>query len=174
MQRGRESRVDFHTVGDDELWDYREQLARLARHLCRDPDDAEDVAHDALVKAVEHLHGFRGEASVETWLHTITLNECRMLRRKKRSASLDQMGEDSLTDRTGENDPAEVAEEAALRVEVLHAISGLSERERCALLLREGSEMSMEEMAEAMDSSVPAVKSLLYRAREDLRARLTG
>lgn len=174
MRRRPESRVDFPCVGDEGLWSYREQLARLARHLCRDPDDAEDVAHDALVKAVEHLGGFRGEASVETWLHTITLNECRMLRRKKRSASLDQIGEDSLTDRSGETDPVEVAEEAALRIEVLEALGGLSERERCALLLREGNEMSMEELAEAMDTSVPAVKSLLYRAREDLRARLTG
>lgn len=174
MRDGSKSRVDFFGVADD-VWEYREQLAGLARHLCRDRDDAEDVAHDALVKAAQHIDNFRGEASVTTWLHTITLNECRMLRRKKRSASLDELADDeTLTDRTGETDPAEVAEEAALRVEVLEAISQLPDRERCALLLREGSEMSMEEMAEAMGATVPAVKSLLYRARSDLRARLTA
>lgn len=174
MQDEPQSRVDFFGVADD-VWKYREQLAGLARHLCRDRDDAEDVAHDALVKAVEHIDDFRGEASVTTWLHTITLNECRMLRRQKKSASLDELAEDeALTDRTSDTDPAEAAEEAALRVEVLEAISRLPERERCALLLREGSEMSMEEMAEAMGATVPAVKSLLYRARSDLRARLTS
>ena len=175
MPHDAESRVDSRGVADEEVWKYREQLASLARHLCRDPDDAEDVAHDALVKAARNIDGFRGEATVSTWLHTITLNECRMLRRRKRSASLDELSDtEALVDRSAEADPHEIAEEAELRMEVLEAIAELPDRERCALLLREGSELSMEEMATTMGSTVPAVKSLLYRARSDLRARLAG
>ncbi len=150
-----------------EVWDYRDQVARFARHLCRDPDDGEDVAHSALLKASEKIDGFRGDATVETWLHTITLNECRMLRRKRRPASLDQVGEPVDIDEA--NDPEFVAEEAELRLEVLQAIGRLNERERCALLLREGQELSMEELADHLELTVPAVKSLLYRARQSLR-----
>ena len=150
-----------------EVWDYRDQVARLARHLCRDPDDGEDVAHSALLKASERIDGFRGESTVETWLHTITLNECRMLRRKRRPASLHQVGEPVDIDEA--NDPEIVAEEAELRLEVLHALGRLNDRERCALLLREGQELSMEELAEHLELTVPAVKSLLYRARQSLR-----
>jgi RNA polymerase sigma-70 factor (ECF subfamily) len=154
-----------------EVWDYRDHVARLAQHLCRDPDDGEDVAHSALLKASERLEGFRGESTVETWLHTITLNECRMLRRKRRPASLDQVGE--TADIESANDPEFVAEEAELRLEVLEAIAQLNERERCVLLLREGQELSMAELAERLDLTVPAVKSLLYRARQSLRKAMT-
>ena len=150
-----------------EVWDYRDQVARLARHLCRDPDDGEDVAHSALLKASERIAGFRGESTVETWLHTITLNECRMLRRKRRPASLDQVGEPIDIDEL--HDPEYVAEEAELRLEVLQALAELSDKERCVLLLREGQELSMEELASHLDMSVPAVKSILYRARQSLR-----
>ena len=150
-----------------EVWEYRDQVARFAQYLCRDPDDGEDVAHSALLKASQRLEGFRGESTVETWLHTITLNECRMLRRKRRPASLDQVGEQPDIDEG--SDPELVAEEAELRLEVLEAIGELNERERCALLLREGQELSMEELADHLDLTVPAVKSLLYRARQSLR-----
>ena len=166
MRHSPKSRV-HSLLMTTEVWDYRDQVARLARHLCRDPDDGEDVAHSALLKASERIEGFRGEASVETWLHTITLNECRMLRRKRRPASLDQVGEPVDIDEA--NDPELVAEEAELRLEVLRAISQLSDRERCALLLREGQELSMEELADHLDLTIPAVKSLLYRARQSLR-----
>jgi RNA polymerase sigma-70 factor (ECF subfamily) len=154
-----------------EVWDYREQVAKLARHLCRDPDDGEDVAHSALLKASERIEGFRGEASVQTWLHTITLNECRMLRRKRRPSSLDEIGEPVDIDEG--NDPEFLAEEAELRLEVLRAIAGLNEKERCVLLLREGQELSMGEIAERADMTVPAVKSLLYRARQSLRKTMS-
>lgn len=170
MQHNGESRVHSSTM-TTEVWEYRDQVARFAQHLCRDPDDGEDVAHSALLKAMERIEGFRGESTVETWLHTITLNECRMLRRKRRPASLDQVGEPVDIDEA--NDPELVAEEAELRLEVLEAIAGLSERERCALLLREGQELSMEELADHLGVSVPAVKSLLYRARQSLRKAMT-
>jgi len=48
--------------------------------LCGHREDAEDVAQSSLVKAAEHIAAFRGEATVRTWLHRITTNECRMLR----------------------------------------------------------------------------------------------
>lgn len=159
-----------------ELWDYRADLERLAQYLCRHSQDAEDVAHDALLKAAEKLDGFRGEASVRTWLHTIATNECRMLRRRKTASSLDDIFERAAFDRleVAESvDPEEIALELETRHEVLEAIGELPDRYRCALLLKDGQDLSLEEVARVMETTVPSVKSLLYRARQALREELT-
>lgn len=155
------------------VWRYRADLERLAQYLCRHPQDAEDVAHNALLKATEKLDGFRGEASVRTWLHTITTNECRMLRRRHSPSSLDDMFETAATGELdlgdGSIDPEEIALELETRQEVLRAIGELPDRYRCALMLKDGRELSLAETARLMQTSVSAVKSILYRARAALR-----
>lgn len=150
-----------------DVWDYREELSRLARRLCRDEHDGEDVAHSALIKAAQRMDGFRGESTVSTWLHTITLNECRMLRRRRIPLPLSDVPDIAEVDTR--TDPEFVAEESELLHEVLVAVADLGEKERCVLLLREGQELSMVELSELMGISVPAVKSALYRARRSVR-----
>jgi RNA polymerase sigma-70 factor (ECF subfamily) len=166
-----------HVVEHNELWDYRADLEKLAQYLCRHSQDAEDVTHNALLKAAEKLDGFRGEASVRTWLHTIATNECRMLRRRKTPSSLDDMFERAAYDQLDLGgdpiDPEEMAMELETRREVLAAIGDLPDRYRCALLLKDGHDLSMEEVARLMDTTVPSVKSILYRARQALRDELT-
>ncbi len=163
-------------VEHDELWEYRADLERLAQYLCRHSQDAEDVTHDALLKAAEKLDGFRGEASVRTWLHTITTNECRMLRRRKSASSLDDLFESAVFEPVDvssvSTDPEEIAMELETRREVLDALEDLPDRYRCALLLKDGQDLPLEEVARVMDTSVSSVKSLLYRARLALRDQL--
>jgi RNA polymerase sigma-70 factor (ECF subfamily) len=164
-------------VEHDELWEYRADLERLAQYLCRHSQDAEDVTHNALLKASEKLEDFRGEASVRTWLHTIATNECRMLRRRQAPSSLDDMFDRAAYDilELGEDpiDPEEMAIELETRHEVLTAIGNLPDRYRCALLLKDGHELPMEEVARLMETTVSSVKSVLYRARQALRTELT-
>lgn len=149
-------------------------MERLARYLCRDPDDAEDVTHSALLKAAQKLDTFRGESSVRTWLHTITTNECRMLRRRKQPASLDGYFDAALEDglTTDEPDPEEVALELEARQEVLAGLEKLPADYRCALLLKDGQGLSVAEVAQMMDVSEASVRSTLYRARRMLRETL--
>jgi RNA polymerase sigma factor (sigma-70 family) len=111
------------------VWRYRDDVWRLARQLCRHREDAEDVAHSALLKAAEHLDGFRWEASLRTWLHRIATNECRMLRRRKVPLSLEALLEDAATAEhrppepaAGEPGPEEAAVEAETRRSVLAAL----------------------------------------------------
>jgi RNA polymerase sigma-70 factor (ECF subfamily) len=160
------------------IWDYRDDLVSLARYLCRNPSDAEDITHNALLKAADGLSGFRGEASVRTWLHRITTNECRALHRRRSASSLDELldrvveGEAAPPADDGPVDPEEMLLEIETRRELLDAFEGLPERYRCALLLKDGKGMRMEEMAERLETTVPGVKSLLYRAREELRRQM--
>ena len=157
-----------------DVWVYRDDLERLARYLCRDPDDAEDVTHSALLKAAQKLDTFRGESSVRTWLHTIATNECRMLRRRKQPTSLDGYFDTALEDGLSatEPDPEEVALELEARQEVLAGLEKLPADYRCALLLKDGQGLSVAEVARMMDVSDASLRSTLYRARRMLRETL--
>ena len=157
-----------------DVWVYRDDLERLARYLCRDPDDAEDVTHSALLKAAQKLDTFRGESSVRTWLHTIATNECRMLRRRKQPTSLDGYFDTALEDGLSatEPDPEEVALELEARQDGLAGLEKLPADYRCALLLKDGQGLSVAEVARMMDVSDASLRSTLYRARRMLRETL--
>ena len=155
--------------------------ARLASQLCRHRQDAEGVTHSALLKAAQHVDGFRWEASMRTWLHRIATNECQMLRRQKVPASLNQLLEDAAT-APGEPlqmpaagpAPEDAAVEAETRRRVVAALAGLPDRYRTAVLVKDGLALSAEGVAAAMGMSVPAVRSVLHRARSALRESLSA
>ena len=158
------------------VWSHAEDVARLARQLCQHREDAEDVAQTSLLKAAQHLDGFRGESSVRTWLHRITTNECRMIRRRLTARSLDAILESpnppECAVRTVSADPESLAEERELRRLVVSAISALPSRQRAAIILSAGAELSAEAVARTLGTSVSAVRSLLVRARRNVRAQV--
>lgn len=162
------------------MWGYADDLRRLAAHLCRHPEDAEDVAQSALMKAAQHLDGFRGEASVRTWLHTIATNECRMLRRRPPPRAFDEAFEAAVIPGSGGAAPVPVADPAALAVEaetrreVVDALTRLPEHYQRALVLKDGCGLRSSEVARLLETTVPAAKSILYRARRSLRDELSA
>ena len=162
----------------DAVWRYRADVWRLASQLCQHREDAEDVTHSALLKAAQHLDGFRWEASLRTWLHRIATNECRMLRRRKVPQSLDQLLEEAATApqpaelQASGLGPEEAAVEAETRGRVVTALAGLPDRYRTAVLLKDGLGLPAEAVAAAMGITVPAVRSVLHRARSELREKL--
>jgi RNA polymerase sigma-70 factor, ECF subfamily len=187
VRRAADRRRLPHTLGAVEqaggtaeaVWAYREDVWRLASQLCGHREDAEDVTQSALLKAAEHLDGFRWEASLRTWLHRIATNECRMLRRRKAPLSLDELLEQAATGgsappelRTHDRDPEEAAVEAETRRQVVAALAALPDRYRTAVLLKDGLGLPAEGVASAMGLSVPAARSVLHRARAALRANL--
>lgn len=160
----------------EEVWRYREEIFRLAQKLCRHREDAEDVAQATLLKAVQNLHEFRGEATLRTWLHRIATNECRMLRRRQTPLSLEQLleaaaGEEAQPLELPDDfpDPEEVVVEAEIRRRIVEALERLPDRYQTVLLLKEGEGMREADIAKAMGLSLPAVKALLHRARQALR-----
>jgi len=162
----------------DAVWDYATDLRQFASYLCRHAEDAEDVAQNTLMKAAQHIEGFRGEASVRTWLHTIATNECRMLRRRETTGVFDEALERvSSAGRPGiaANAPAgpeELALGAETRREVVAALTRLPEHYQRAVVLKDGCGLRSVEVARLLDTTVPAAKSILFRARRRLRAEL--
>jgi RNA polymerase sigma-70 factor, ECF subfamily len=159
---------------------YDRNVFRIAQHITHNREDAEDVVQDAFLKAYENLNQFQGQSKFYTWLVRIAVNEALMkLRRLKpgRTVSLDEdvkTEDDSLPREVADwsPNPEQQYTQAELREILSRTIQGLPTSFRTVFVLRDVEGLSTEETAEALDLSVPAVKSRLLRARLQLRERL--
>lgn len=160
---------------------YEGKIFRLAQHVTQNREDAEDVLQETFMKAYEHLDQFQGNSKFYTWIVRIAVNQALMkLRRRKtdKSVSLDEQidtGEDTVVREIAawDEDPeARFSREELGRI-LDTAIQSLDPPYRSVFVLRDINELSTEETAEALQLSVPAVKSRLLRARLQLREKLT-
>jgi RNA polymerase sigma-70 factor (ECF subfamily) len=139
--------------------------------------DVEDVAQQVFVRVWKSAPRYVPTAKFTTWLLTITRNLVfNELRRRKRhpAETLDvHQGEESLPlpDPSARGPDEQLLDEEMQRA-VDDAIQSLPEKQRLAVILRRYEEKSYEEIAQVLDLSVPAVKSVLFRARTELRAAL--
>lgn len=159
-------------------------LSLCRRYLGSRSPGVEDVAQEVFVRVFKARMRYEPRAKVKTWIYSITVNAClneiRRLRSKKNrsvasftavfGAAAD--GEAPEVEDGVVHEPTEGLEgdEAAARVRA--AVDALPEQQRLALVLARFHHCSYEEVAETMETSVPAVKSLLTRARENLRTKL--
>ena len=164
-----------------ELWQNR--LVTLFLHHTGDHATAEDLAQETFMRVYRARERYKPTAKFTTWIHTIANNVSsdlrqRAYRRLERgvpnavSASSSAIGLDQLAVAASGLLPARIADRGELQGAVRQAIAGLNERQRMALLLAKFEQCSYEEIAAAMKLTVPAVKSLLFRARDHLRAAL--
>jgi RNA polymerase sigma-70 factor (ECF subfamily) len=160
---------------------YENKIFRLAQHITQNREDAEDVLQETFMKAYEHLDQFKGDSKFYTWIVRIAVNQALMkLRRRKtdKSVSLDETidtGEDTIVREIAawDENPEQQFSREELGEVLDSAIQGLEPLYRSVFVLRDIEEMSTEETAEALNLSVPAVKSRLLRARLQLREKLT-
>lgn len=139
--------------------------------------DAEDIAQQVFVRVWKSAKRYVPRAKFTTWLLKITRNLVfNELRRRSRHPQVPLQGESEEEERPirDENATAPNAAmlEQELQKEIDAAIANLPETQRLAVILRRYEELSYEEIAETLDQSVSAVKSLLFRARTELRASL--
>src|SRR6266498_113576 len=159
---------------------YDRNVFRIAQHITQNREDAEDVVQDAFLKAYENLKNFQGQSKFYTWLVRIAVNEALMRLRRRRPDRMVSLDEDVKTE--DDSVPREVADwspnpeqqysQAELREILDRTIHGLPATFRTVFVLRDVEGLSTEETAEALDLSIPAVKSRLLRARLQLRERL--
>ncbi len=139
--------------------------------------DVEDIAQQVFVRVWKSAPRYVPTAKFTTWLLKITRNLVfNEMRRTKRHSHVPiqpeaQTEEIPLADRTTQG-PAESLLEAELQEKIEQAIQALPEKQRMAVILRRYQDLSYEEIGEVLDLSVPAVKSILFRARTELRERL--
>lgn len=140
----------------------------LAFHMLGRAEDAEDVTQDAFLRAWKAFPKWRPEARLSTWLHKVTLNLCYDRLRKKRPALMAEPPDQSDPGPTPEKTLAARQTQTVVRA----AIANLPPRQCAALTLTSLQGHSNLQAAEIMDIKLPALESLLARARRTLKARL--
>jgi RNA polymerase sigma-70 factor (ECF subfamily) len=159
---------------------YDRNIFRIAQRITQNREDAEDVVQDAFLKAFQNLGQFQGQSKFYTWLVRIAVNEALMRlrrRRPERMVSLDEeirTEEDSMPREVADwsPNPEQLYSQAELKDILSKTIQGLPPGFRTVFVLRDMEALSTEETAEALNLSIPAVKSRLLRARLQLRDRL--
>jgi RNA polymerase sigma-70 factor (ECF subfamily) len=140
---------------------------RVALRMLGNETDAEDAAQDAFVQAWRNLAGFRADAAFSTWMYRIVTNRClNMLRARRRTEPLPEDREAPASR------PDRIAEGRWQVEDLARAIARLTPEQRAPLVLRELEGCSYEEIADALDLSMSAVKSRLHRARLELVAAM--
>jgi RNA polymerase sigma-70 factor (ECF subfamily) len=155
-------------------------FGRFFRRL-GDRQEAEDLAQDVFLRIYRHRRRYQPRAKFATWLYHITENVARnALRSKRRKAALhmttlelteDGSRLDSFSP-SRDQSPSSHLEHAELTNMVRTGVAGLASRQRLALELHQFHERTYAEVAAEMDMTPKAAKSLLYRARHQLRANL--
>ncbi len=140
--------------------------------------DVEDIAQQVFIRVWKSAGRYVARAKFTTWLLKITRNLVfNEMRRAKRHPHLpvqiDPEAEEMPLKDEATATPDATLLQVELQAEIEKAIMLLPDTQRMALVLRRYEELSYEEIADVLDLSVPAVKSLLFRARTELRERLT-
>jgi RNA polymerase sigma-70 factor (ECF subfamily) len=144
-----------------------DRVFAYARHMLGNREDAEEVTSEAFVHAFERAASFRGDCPFRGWLFGITRNLCLDRLRQPRLLLLEpEMMEQQHDGGTG-------VRQLETEILVRGALAGLSREHQLVLLLCDVEEWDAREVAQALDKSVAATKSLLYRARRELRAKMT-
>jgi RNA polymerase sigma-70 factor (ECF subfamily) len=140
--------------------------------------EVEDIAQQVFVRVWKSAKRYVPRAKFTTWLLKITRNLVfNELRRRSRHAQVPLQSESEDEERPMRDERAMAPDASLLERELQGAIEAaiaqLPETQRMAVVLRRYDELSYEEIAEVLEQSVPAVKSLLFRARTELRTRLS-
>ncbi len=175
--------------GDDEAFStlvksYQDRLTTIFFHMTRSQESAEDLAQDVFMRIYRARNGYQPNAKFSTWLfriaNNLAINAHRDKSRRKEvslptgestSMSGVRPEEQVLADKSALM-PTRQLDKHELQIVVQKAMDQLNERQRLTVLLHKFEGMSYSDIAETMELTVPAIKSLLSRARDSLRTSL--
>ena len=148
---------------------------RFGLKMCRDPEDAKDVAQETLLAAARGLREFRGASSLSTWLFTIARSFCIKKRRRRVGEPTEPLSLDADDARAvagADVPPDDAAGDREMRAALDAAIQALEPIYREVLVLRDVEGLAADEVSHVLGITVDAVKSRLHRARLAIRDRL--
>jgi len=153
------------------LAQHQARLYRLALSVLDDSAEAEDAVQEAWITAVQRLELYRGDASLATWLYSITLNICRSrLRQRQARQRLKQVLHWLLG--AGDAPPEDEVVRREAKNSLWQALQALDEKHRLPVILRYYDQFSVAEIAAMLGISQGTVSSRLFTARDRLREQL--
>ena len=158
---------------------YQHRVAALIARFVQDPQEVEDVAQEAFIKAYRALPLFRGDSAFYTWLYRIAVNTAKnyLVARSRRPPAQDLEIDEVEPAETGSmlheiESPEGSLSTSELKAAIEAAVDSLPEELKTAFILREFSGLSYEDITEVMDCPVGTVRSRIFRAREAIDRKI--
>lgn len=158
---------------------YKDRVFNTALGIVQNAEDAEDVAQEVFIQVYRSIHHFKGESKLSTWLYRIAttraLDLLRSRKSKKRFGFIQRLfGEEGepVQDIPDFNHPGVALEKKENAAKLFRAIAKLPENQKTAFTLHKMEDLSYQEISEVMQTTVPAVESLMHRAKQNLRKLL--
>jgi len=155
---------------------YKDRVYNTAIGIVQNAEDAEDVTQEVFIQVYRSIHHFKGESKLSTWLYRIAttraLDLLRSRKSKKRFGFMQRLfGEanEPLHEIPDFNHPGVTLDRKENAAKLFKAISQLPENQKTAFTLHKLEDLSYQEISEVMHTSVPAVESLMHRAKQNLR-----
>ncbi|MEX0736415.1 MAG: sigma-70 family RNA polymerase sigma factor [Bacteroidota bacterium] len=175
--------VEAFRKGDEKAFEelirrYQHQVANLIYLTLGNREEVDDLTQEVFIRVYRSLHRFEHSASVFSWIYRITMNLCidEIRRRKiKRTLSLEFFTDHTLERERQSKETSNAEDDLLLKEKkrmVSNALQRLSPLHRQIILLREYEDLTYEEIATTLRISKQAVKSRIFRAREELRTLL--
>ncbi len=154
---------------------HQRPVYNLAFRFLNDTCEAEDIAQEAFIRVFRAADTYTPDAKFTTWLYTIVKNLCFNAVRKRQSANLVSIDEETVPEiASKDDDPAALLEREQIRQRVALAVNALPSNMRIAVILQKFHGLSYQEIAAVLGCSVNAVKLRVHRAKEFLSRELAG
>ena len=151
---------------------HRRSIYQLCYRFVGNHEDASDLSQDVFLRAFRGLRNFRGQASIATWLYRIGVNVClNRVSAKARNLARESVDDCQLIDHHHDS-PADRVLKQERDARIRAAIARLPDKQRATLILRTYHDMSHQEIADVLGSSVGAVKANFFHALGHLRKLL--
>ena len=153
---------------------HADRVHRIALHILRDPEDANDAAQESMVKLVRRVKQFRGDSQFSTWLHRLVVNTCKDVAQARWAAErrTEPLLEDTRVARDG--DPARELAAAETRRELGACLAELPAAQASVVALKDAFDASFDEISEATGLPVGTAKCYAHRGRSSLREKLSA
>ncbi|HVN26899.1 MAG TPA: sigma-70 family RNA polymerase sigma factor [Candidatus Binataceae bacterium] len=180
MAGKRDSEGGTRELFEREVLAHLDSIYSMALRLARDPEDANDLLQDTVLRAYRFFHQFTPGTNSRAWVLTILFNNFRNGYRKSGREQVSQSDAEFLERLEAESlaadqtlsDPEALAFSGVMAPEVRAALDAIPEEFRSAVLLVDVQELSYQEVAAVLSVPVGTVKSRVSRARSMLRAAL--
>ncbi len=155
---------------------YQDRVYNTAIGIVQNAEDAEDVAQEVFIQVYRSIHNFKGESKLSTWLYRIattrSLDLLRSRKSKKRFGFMQRLfGENNepMHEIPDFNHPGIAIDRKENAAKLFRAIAQLPENQKTAFTLHKLEDLSYQEVSQVMQTSVPAVESLMHRAKQNLK-----
>ncbi len=157
-------------AGDEQAFNqlvirYQEKVYWVVRRMIPDHDDADDITQNVFIKAYQSLHAFKGDSGFYTWIYRIAINlSLNEIRRKKIRKIFSIDDESAVQLQSGDDHPLEQIEQKERTALIRKAIDRLPEKQKKVFVLRYFEELSYEEIAAILKTSVGGLKANYFHA----------